>query len=345
MDTLMRVASILSSSTIIFLHDSDMDASPDWATWSLESSKVAPVVIVSDHGLAQEGAPNGGANLFKVAAHDNVHDTEWQDFDEDGAIEGGMQLDASTVQGQDGIDVDELFKEVKDSRKGSESQERDIPDINQYSFDPLSPVESRALQRALKLSKYIPPSAQEVEEEKQRYVALKLANGKRGGATFNEETGKRAYHAASRGTGLVRKENDQNRDVFKAMCKSMLPRRHFDWILAQLTYHHSNMIGFDDVPSSRTILQQEAKESVANETMEMYNLAHVTRLLAEASKVDTSAFDIVDPTRAAREKGRPMTVVKHKMMQQSKAVFDALKELFPNHFQQCSAPDIKPPVE
>jgi hypothetical protein len=117
------------------------------------------------------------------------------------------------------------------------------------------------------------------------------------------------------------------------MCKSMLPRRHFDWIMAQLTYHKCNMIGFDDVPSSRTLLQEEAKEAVSKGTMPMYDLAHVTRLLAEASKVDTSAFDIVDPTKGAREKGRPATVVKNKMMAQSKAIFDALQQIFPSLFQ------------
>lgn len=320
--------------SLFTLHEGDMIASPDWATWSLESSSKSHTTEKQNTQIQdQVDASNnlsGGIALFTKKAHDDIHDTVvWHDFEGNAECDVKMAPDRSKETNLE--HVEELLGPETGIENGS-TQDREFFDTGLYRFDPLSPVESLALQRALKLSKYIPPSAQEMEDNKQHSRQLKFIDGKWRGTKLNEETGKRLYNLASRGTGLVAKENNEAREVFEVMCKNILPRRHPDWIMAQLTFHSCNMIGFDNIPSSRVLMQEEAKESVVNQSMEIHNLAHVTRLLAEASKVDTASYDIVDPTKAARARGRPATAVKNKMMYQSKAVFDALKELFPALF-------------
>lgn len=312
-----------------------MIASPDWATWSLESSRKSHATekvdtLIQDHADTSNNF-SGGIALFTKKAHDDIHNTVWHDFDEMDA-EPKMEIMSDTSKQNKFEHVEQQLLQTQSGTENSSTPDRELFDTGHYRFDPLNPVESQALQRALKLSKYIPPSAQEMQDNKQRLMQLEFINGKWRGTKMNEETGKRLYNLASRGTGMIAKENNEAREVFEVICKTTLPRRHPDWIMAQLTYHGCNMLGFDDVPSSRILMQEEAKKSVLDQSMGIHNLAHVTKLLAEASKVNTAAFDIIDPTKAARARGRPATAVKNKMMFQSKAIFDALKELFPALF-------------
>lgn len=296
--------------------------------------------------MSDEVGTTGGVPLFARAAKDDMYDSEWHDFSLGNGHNGGDEGnddDRDIVSDVEAMEIDALFAGGGSAAASAQEQLELLEAGGHYRFDPLSPVESRALERALKLSGYIPPSFQEKEEEKRRMMAVQVIASessvgkeenekRRKGRRVNAETGKRIYNIAMGATGVVAKENNEAKKVLKTMCENMLPKRHFDWILAQLTYNKCNMLGFDNVPSCQSLAQQAARQSVEEESMPMCNLAYVTKLLAEASKVDTAAYEIIDPTRGQRARGNPATKVKNKMQFQSKAIFEALKQLFPSLF-------------
>ncbi|UZJ52427.1 hypothetical protein CBS101457_001747 [Exobasidium rhododendri] len=326
-----------------------MSRSPDWATWSYHNTNLAHEKSPFKgrnvaKAITSSDPAGGGLALFKKSAGDDLDEILWHEYDAVDEIvdldTGEDDLQASAQKGIDAIDLDELFANQNEVKKvDGNVRQLELLDDGRYRFDPLTPIESSSLQRALKLSKYIAPTVEEKEEEHQRLLAVKVIATKtekedprRKGRRINEETGKRIYNIATGATGITRKENEEARKVLQTMCKSMLPRRHFDWILAQLTYKGCDMLGFSEIPSMRTLIQDQAKECVLKESMPIYHLAYITKLLADASKIKTSELDIVDPTRSARARGEPVVSVRNRMTLQSEAIFKGLQLLFPAAF-------------
>lgn len=277
------------------------------------------------------------AALLLQKAEQDIYDSTWYDCTFDNQQPGQKEA-AGENSPWELEQVDEILAECQRSLEPECPQtskvEEKKPSSNHFKFDPLSVEESRALERALRMSKYMPELVN--PDTSPEYEVKYRANSRNGkGTRINKETGKRMYNSVRGNT--TREENRAAKEVFRRLCTSMLPRRHFDWILANLTHPNTDMLRLPKdllIPMEEKGLVEEAVQSLENGKIPMEHSAIVLYALAKASGVDVSDVSITDPVSSLkRRQGRPRKEVQARVAAQSDAVVKSFKTLFPNYFR------------
>lgn len=359
---------------------------PEWASWSLTQGGPSSVPTqTNDDGRASSAEqvrerehkqellrPRSSAALATLLRHDaDGEDSAWQDFAEDMHTSGpaGRERDMGgrCLLPINADEMDRLLAPKNSTRAkkeeqgdgetnnekctltsiGKGKQRASSQDPSQWRFDPLSSDESKALQRAMRMSNYVPMGAGAEEADDDVVILRGDDDGDRDeedrsagertrarkGTRVNKETGKRVYTTVP---GITANAHREARAVLQQLCTSMLPQRHFDWILAQINHPYTDMLGLPKdllVPATHRAAISQAAKYIEQGSLPLENTAIILHALGKASDVDLSSTSIIDPTSSvARHRGRPSKVTRARMAAQSTAVVAVLKELFPNFF-------------
>lgn len=338
---------------------------PEWATWSLAQSKgpeLGPeaTTLPRRRDAATNKAPSEQfATLTSLLRHrddEEIYDSTWQEYDgdqpidvdgdgeEDGHVLFGMGFNPKLGSIAIGIeDVESILRQEPEDERGiAEEYSRRYLEPGFLDFSPLSPSESRALTRCLRLSRYV------VEPPLPQGRALVAHDGAHKHLNGIQEFGKlpRSQRPGPstdddglqymRTLGVAKSENKAAKASFKNLCRIILPRRHFDWILAQLMYSRADMLGLSSAMSLNGIQQlilRKAKDAVKNHNLQHRDAALVMHALADASNLDLAEIELLDPKEALNGvKGKERRRAKQRQRAEAAAVTRVLKMLFPTIF-------------